>query len=184
MPKTIAKVAGIGAAAVKAKTGKDWAEWFAILNKRGCREMKHKEIAELIHEDLGCPPWWSQMLTVGFEQFHGMREKHEKSGGFSISRSKTLPVPLADLFAAWNDGPRRSKWLKEPKLSVRKSTPNRSIRITWSDGKTSVDVMFYAKGLHKSQVSVQHDKLPSAKDGEKMKAYWGDALDRLATTLA
>jgi uncharacterized protein YndB with AHSA1/START domain len=180
MRKSTEKVAGISSAAVAAKTGKHWAEWFLILNKRGCRGWKHKEIARLVHDELGCPPWWSQMVTVGYEQFHGMREKHEKSGGYSISRSKTLPVPIAELYKWWNDARRRNQWLKESKLTIRKATPNRSLRITWSDGKTNVEVMFYAKGSEKSQVSVQHDKLANAAAGEKMKAYWGAALDRLA----
>ena len=183
MPKSIQKVAGMSSAAVEAKTGKGWAEWFAILNKKGCRKMKHKEIAAILHDDLGCPPWWSQMVTVGYEQFHGMREKHERPGGYSISRSRTIPVTVEELYRAWGDPRRRARWLKESKLTIRRATPNKSIRITWSDGETNVEVMFYPKGAGKSQVSVQHDKLATAKDGEKMKAYWGAALDRLVESL-
>jgi hypothetical protein len=32
-------------------------------------------------------------------------------------------------------------------------------------------------------VSVQHNKLPDAKSAERMKAYWGERLDRLQEIL-
>ncbi len=37
--------------AVKAKTGKVWAEWFKILDKAGARKWPHKEIAEYLHDE-------------------------------------------------------------------------------------------------------------------------------------
>jgi hypothetical protein len=40
------------------------------------------------------------------------------------------------------------------------------MRITWPDGRTSVEVMFYEKGKAKCQVTVQHKKLSTAAAGE------------------
>ncbi len=57
------------------------------------------------------------------------------------------------------------------------------MRITWIDGATHLDVTFYVKGDAKSQVIVQHGKLPDAKGAETMKAYWSEALDRLKSCL-
>jgi hypothetical protein len=56
------------------------------------------------------------------------------------------------------------------------------MRITWGDG-TNVDVNFLAKGAAKSQVAVEHDKLPNAAAVAKMKALWGKALDSLKARL-
>jgi hypothetical protein len=53
------------------------------------------------------------------------------------------------------------------------------MRMTWKDGKTSLQISFLGKGDGKSQVVVQHSKLPDAKAAAKMKTYWGKALDRL-----
>jgi uncharacterized protein YndB with AHSA1/START domain len=184
MPRSTDKVAGIGSVAVQAKTGKGWAAWFKVLDQHGCRKMKHKEIAALLHDELGCPSWWSQMVANGYEQFHGLRQKHETPSGYQISRSKTLPVPAAKLFAAWFDPKGRRHWLMDSGITIRKATPNKSLRITWVDGKTNVEVHFYPKGADKCQVVVQHDKLPSAKAGERMKAYWNTALERLGDALA
>ena len=36
--------------AVKAKTGKVWAEWFKILDKAGAKKWPHKEIAMYLYE--------------------------------------------------------------------------------------------------------------------------------------
>ena len=64
-------------------------------------------------------------------------------------------------------------------IVIRKATRPKSMRITWSDRKTSLEVNFYAKGVGKGQVVVQHSKLPDAKAAAKMKGYWAKTLDRL-----
>ena len=177
--KTTEKKTSIGDAAVEARTGKKWAEWIRILDAAGARKMSHQEIVAYLSERHSVGPWWAQMVTVSYEQARGMREKHQKPEGYEISSSKTLAVPVSALYKAWHDAKARSRWLAEKKLVIRKATANRSMRITWSDQKTSVSVNFYAKSGGKSLVTVQHSKLPDAKAGERMKAYWGKALERL-----
>lgn len=181
---TARRTAGMSDAAVKAKTGRDWGEWIAVLDKEGARKLDHKAIVKIVGGKYKIGPWWQQMVTVGYEQACGLREKHQKTDGFSVSKSKTLAAPIAAAYRAWSDEGRRRQWLKGADLTIRKATTNRSLRITWEDGETNVDVMFYAKGPGKSQVTVEHNKLATAKAGERMKAYWGAAMERLATTLA
>ena len=189
--KTTEKKLPIGDAAVQARTGKKWAEWFNILDDAGARKMNHQEIVAYLG---GCrdrtpesryqlSPWWTQMVTVAYEQARGMREKHQRPEGYQISGSKTVGVSVSALFRAWQDEKARNRWLGEKSLVIRKATANRSMRITWSDRKTSVEVNFYPRGESKSQVTVQHSKLPDAKAAERMKAYWAKALDRLKGSL-
>jgi len=169
--------------AVKAKTGKAWAEWFKILDKAGARKMGHQEIVALLSQEHGVGPWWQQMVTVTYEQARGLRAKHQKPGGFQISVSRTLAASVSKVFKAWQDENTRKLWLLVPAtgspLTIRKATTNKSMRITWTDGKTSVEVLFSPKGTGKSQVVVQHSKLPDAKAAAHMKTYWAGALDRL-----
>lgn len=180
MTKTAAapQMSRIGDEALKAKTGKTWAEWFAVLDKAGAAKMNHTEIADYLYKDQGCPGWYNQMVAVGYEQVHGLRQKHEKPEGYEISVSRTIGASAPVLFRAWNDARSRRAWLAED-ITIRKATPSKSMRVTWSDGKTSLDVHLYPKGNGKCQVVVQHAKLPNAKAAEKMKAYWSKALDRL-----
>jgi uncharacterized protein YndB with AHSA1/START domain len=169
-------------AAVQAKTGKTWPEWFAVLDTAGCRTMTHQEIVAVVRGKYGVGPWWQQMVTVAYEQERGLRAKHQKPDGYSISASKTIAVPLAILYSAWQDKRKRNRWLPDGAFGVRKATECKSLRLTWGDD-TSVEVNFYAKGNAKSQVAIQHDKLPDAQAGERMKIYWTAALDRLKSML-
>jgi hypothetical protein len=176
---TTKKAAGISDAAVQAKTGKTWSQWFTLLDKMGARKLSHKEIAGYVHDKLHCPPWWSQMVTVGYEQERGLREKHQTPEGYQTSASKTLAAPAATVFRAWFDAEARNRWLPKAPLAIRKATPHKSIRITWQDGRSSVDVMIYPRGDAKCQVSVDHRKLTGPKDVKRMKKYWSEALERL-----
>lgn len=169
--------------AVKAKTGQTWKEWFAILDKAGASKMSHQEIVKYLSSKHGVGPWWQQMVTVTYEQVRGLREKHQKPEGYQISVSRTIKAPLAKLFKFFANEKARNEWLAEDGLTIRKATPNKSIRITWSDGKSSLEINFYSKDDDKSQVVVQHSKLPDAKASTKMKAYWAKALDRLRASL-
>src|SRR3979409_781734 len=87
--------------AVKAKTGKNWKEWFAILDKAGAKKMGHQEIVKYLSEEQGVRPWWQQMITVSYERASGLRELHQKPGGYEISVSRTINVPIAKLYHAF-----------------------------------------------------------------------------------
>ena len=177
------RIASIGDAAVKAKTGKSWDEWIAVLDTAGAMKMAHSEIATYLHEKQGVPDWWCQMVTVGYEQAKGLRGKHQVVGGYQISVSKTLEVPLPAAYKAWADDKARARWLPGETITIRKANLNKNLRVTWSDGKTNLDVAFYEKGAAKCQVVVQHDKLPGAAQAERMKAYWKAALERFKDIL-
>jgi len=177
------KVAGISSEAVAAKTGKTWEQWIATLDKAGAKKMTHKEIVAYLHDEHGVGDWWQQMVTVGYEQARGLRARHQTPDGYEASVSKTLAVPISTLYQAWADEAIRVRWLKRKSLAVRKATPSKSVRLTWGSGKSNVDVQFYARGDAKSQVTLQHNKLASADDVAKMKAFWGKALEALVKLL-
>lgn len=169
--------------AVNAKTGKTWSEWFTLLDKAGAKDMSHQEIVRLLNSQHAVGPWWGQMVTVTYEQSRGLREQHQRPDGFQISVSRTLSSPLPELYRNFANEKRRRQWLNEEGLVIRTSTPNRSMRVTWKDKKTSLEIAFVPKGEDKSQVVVQHSKLPTAKAAERMKTYWRKALDRLQSVI-
>jgi hypothetical protein len=171
-------LAGISSDAVKAKTGKTWAQWCKLLDKEGASEMPHRDIAILVSQEHGVGPWWSQMVTVGYEQARGLRKKHETSRGWQAGASKTINVSLADLFAAWDNVKLRRQWLGDQEFTIRKKNANKSMRITWQDG-TDVEVNFYTKGPTKSQVAIQHGKLKSETAVARMKKLWRTAVAKL-----
>ena len=173
----------ISSAAAEAKTGKPLETWFRLLDKAKAHAWPHKEIAAWLQNAHALSGWWSQTVTVEYERARGLREVHQKSDGrFAASASRTLPVPAAALYAAWNDARLRRKWLGSVKLTVRTAAENRSMRITWPDG-SSVNVHFWEKGPAKSQVAIEHGKLPDAPAVARAKAHWKEALGRLAALL-
>ncbi len=175
----------ISDAAVVTATGKTWQEWFGLLDAGGAREMSHPQIVAWIqknHPEVSA--WWQQSLTVNYEKARGKRVKYENPEGFQVSRSKTLPSSAARVYQAWEDPAKRAAWLADPGFTLRKGTPGKSLRITWVDGKTNIDVELYPKGEEKVQISVQHTRLESAGQAEAMKAYWSEMLGRLAEYLA
>lgn len=170
--------------AVKAKTGKDWNGWFALLDKAGAEEMSHQQIAQLLSAKFDVGPWWCQMVTVSYEQARGLRAKHERPEGFQISVSRTVGVSLNALYKSFSDPKLRKRWLGGDDYEVRTAIPNKSIRATWKDKRTSLEINFISKGDSKGQVVVQHSKLPDAKSAARMKTYWASALDRLKETVS
>jgi uncharacterized protein YndB with AHSA1/START domain len=185
MADQVTKAAGISSEAAKAKTGKSLDEWFALLDKAGAAEWPHKDIAAHLSDAWGCPSWWRQMIAVGYEQSRGIRVKNQGcAGDFIANASKTMAVPVASLYKSWTDPDCLARWLPDAaRMTVRKATLNKSIRITWIDGRSSVEVYFWIKGAAKSQVAVQHSKLESSQDVERWKTYWAAALLKLQTVL-
>lgn len=182
MKKLPAKIAGITTAAVEKATGRAWADWVDLLDKAGAKSWPHAEIAQWLQKKHRVNDWWSQMVTVGYEQVTGRRVKNQKTDGFEISVSKTIAAPVAVAFEAWKDAAIRERWLPRTPLSVRKATPHKSIRILWPDD-TTLSVNFWPKGPLKCQVVPQHSKLPDATTAERMKAYWTQQLDALGAFL-
>jgi len=179
-----AKLAGMSNDAVKAKTGRTWAQWVKMLNQVDAATWPHRKIADHVVDETGLDGWWAQTVTVGYERIRGLRDIGQRRGGsYEASKSKTLAVPIGKLYKAFSDKRQRARWLPKVDLTVRTATREKSMRITWSDG-TSVEVYFTKKGTAKSQVAVQHRKLPSKAAANESKVFWTDRLGALAELLA
>jgi hypothetical protein len=177
----LAALAGTRDAVVKEKTGRTWKEWVSVLDRAGAAELGHTAIARLVHEEHGVPGWWSQTVTVGYERIRGLRERGQRRDGtYDASKSKVYPVPLAQLWTAFV---RCERWLDGAKLRMSTATKPKSMRMRWSDD-TPVEAIFVAKGPAKSQVQIQHRKLRSRAEAERMRAFWGACLARLGAVLA
>ena len=122
------------------------------------------------------------MITVGYEQSVGSRVLHQKVDGYEVSAGKTIAVSDETVFQAWLDEKIRNQWLGET-VTIRKATPYKSMRVTWSDGDQILSLNFYSKGPDKCQVTVQHTKLKNAKEAAKMKKYWQEKVEELKSFL-
>ena len=168
----------ISSEAVKAKTGRDWEEWLAVLDKDSADKLDHKDIAELLVKKHEVTPWWAQMLTVGYERARGLREVHQTKQGFVASVSKTINVPRE---TAWAMLMQPEKWFTLETSDVRGSQP-KSLRFKVADG-SRVELMLLDKGARKCSVTAQQSRLTGQEEVAAQKIFWNQAFDRLKQLL-
>jgi hypothetical protein len=183
VPKPAVDLAALGGMSddtLAKKTGHAWKEWVRLLDAAGAAKRSHTEIARILREDRGLPGWWSQMVAVGYERIRGLRERGQnRDGTFAVGKSKVYPVPLAEL---WKGFLRCKEWLDGEKLRMSTAKKHKVMRMRWSDG-TPVEATFFAKGATKSQVHIEHRKLASRAEAERMRAFWGACLVRLGALM-
>jgi hypothetical protein len=182
-PKDYAAIAGMSDAAIKEKTGCTWELWVKALDHSRAYELSHREIAKLVKEKWDTPSWWTQMVTVGYERIKGLRERgQQRSGTFTMTRSRTFDVDVTRLYDAWADGRRRKRWLRESGVKVRTASAPKSIRLQMPDGAI-VAVGFTAKGKDKSAVALEQARLPDRETADRLKQRWSERLDGLREAL-
>lgn len=177
--RPIEQAVGVSSDAVARRTGKSWAQWFALLDAAGAAELDHKGIVAVLAQRHGVGPWWQQMVTVAYEQARGKNGNSASDDGFQVDVSRVLELPLAKLFRFWAEPAERNKWLADDRFSIHKATASKSIRARWGRGVSRIDVDFCEKGPSKSQVTVQHNRIETSDAAEQMKAYWAKKIRAL-----
>jgi hypothetical protein len=178
------RVMQIGDPAVKAKTGKGWAEWFKILDAAGAKNMKHTEIASHLHKKLKVRSWWCQMVAVQYEKERGLRATNQRGeNDFNAGISRVVQIPLAKLYTAWADDNVRRSWLKGDTMEITAARKNKSIRAKWNE-TSRVSIMFYGKGPAKTQLVFDEFKIPNAKEAVRRKNFWIDAITHMQKVLS
>ena len=173
-----AKLAGMSDAKLKDATGCTWERWVKTLDKAGAAKMSHREIAKTV-AFFKTPSWWTQMVTVGYERIRGLREKgQQRGGGFRTTKSRTIGIPLGDVYEAFSDPALRKRWLPGDAV-IKSASPKKRVRLAWKDGSSAI-VGFYARGESKSLVAVEHGDFPDKATADAMKAKWSELLDRLS----
>ena len=169
--------------AIRKGSGKSWAEWVEILDDWGAVDKPHREIAQHVH-DLGVEDWWAQGVTVGYERIKGLREIGQVGDGqYQGSASKTFPVAVDRLFAAWTDESERDQWLAPGTLTLRTAQDDRSARFDLADSCGILALWFTDKGDDKSSVQIQNDKLPSRQATVDFREAWKAHMASLAKHL-
>jgi hypothetical protein len=182
-PKEYAKLAGMADAKLKAATGCAWEKWVKSLDHHKAYDMKHSEIAEIAAKKYKAPPWWSQMIAVGYERIRGLRARgQQRDGSYQAGKSRTFAVPVDTLFDAWADAAMRKRWLNGATVRVRTATKPKSMRLDWDGGILSVG--FLPKGKGKSVVAVERLKVNTKEAATQFKETWSGYFDALGAELA
>lgn len=163
-------------AAIKARTGRDWAGWFSALDKAGAAKLDHTGIVKLAREDMGAGNWYGQMVAVSYERARGLRAMNQKCDGeFSVSVTRVMDAPVSRLYAAATAAPQ--SWFPKRVIAETSRTKDKYWRGKWKSGK--LEIGFYAKGPGRAQIALQANKLPDAEAVETERAVWKKAIDKL-----
>ena len=168
---------------IRRRTGRGWEEWFNLLDEWGAAQRPHREIARWVAEEQGADGWDAQSVAVSYERARGLRAVGQRADGFAVTASKTVDVPVERLFDAFVDESLRRRWLPDGELRERAVSRPRSARFDWGDGETRVNVGFTAKAEGRSAAALEHARLPSAEEAERMKAFWRERVGALKEVL-
>lgn len=179
-------------AVVKA-TGRNWMEWFTLLDKAGARKMVHRDIARILHDRyLGTNSqkggtnvatrggWWSQMVTVEYERARGLRQVNEQADGFLVAVHKTLPGSVIGLQKKWNEI-LKSKPVAQKQL-VRLPSKTKRAMFRYRANVGGVVVTFDDRGNGKARIMVETIRLPKKSLVEPARVFWKGVLTQMQST--
>ncbi|MBL7255723.1 hypothetical protein [Paractinoplanes lichenicola] len=92
---------------VEKATNRTWDEWLTFMDGIGAKDLDHKQIALKVYYELegtGVEPlgWWTQAVTVAYEQFIGRRIPGQRPDGtFQMSVSRSTTMGMQELMNAW-----------------------------------------------------------------------------------
>ena len=188
--------------AVKKATGKDWDEWFDLLDKKGARDLDHPEIVAILNDDLGLDnSWWCQSVTVEYEKHIGRRvEGQTADAGFEVGVQRTLPIDQKTAWKLLTSDEGLQVWLgasaddirfEKGELyetpdgivgEIRSVDPGNKVRLTYktasSEHATTLQIYLLSNN-GSTAVRFHHEKLEDMAEREAMKQHWQNVLERL-----
>ena len=157
---------------------------FDLLDESGAAERTHREIAIWVAEQQGIVPlaWNAQAVAGSYERARRGRAVGEHPDGFRVSSSKTVAVPVERLYGAFVEPAKRKRWLPD-ELRTRTATEPTSARFDFDGDGTRLHATFTTRGPDKSTVTLSHERLSSAEERDRLKAYWRERTSALKQEL-
>lgn len=134
MPERIATNPRI--APVERATNRPWDEWLAFMEGIGAEDLDHKSIALKVYEELDGtierPGWWTQAVTVAYEQYTGRRLPGQRPDGtFQMSVSRSTALGMADLMERWTTFAAQDETVRDVVVAGNLRVSGTDRRITW-----------------------------------------------------
>lgn len=100
--------------AILKATGRPWEHWLQVLDAFDVKANGHKAAARHLQDLHGVALWWSQTLTVRYEQERGLRLPGQRSSGsFTINVSRTVAASPERAFQAWASAEGWNGWFTQ-----------------------------------------------------------------------
>ena len=168
--------------ALERTTGRDRQGWFAVLDEWGAARRPYREIADWLTGEHGLSEWWAQKLIVEYEEARGVRAAGvRRDGTFEVGASKVINVDIERVRAAFVDPTARERWLRDARLQPRDPSTETRLRFDWAAG--SRIVVNLVADADRTQVAIQHERLPDADTAARVKAFWRERMADLKAYL-
>lgn len=172
---------------IRAGTGRGWDEWVALAADGPGRGASHSEIATWAGEQHGLAGWWAHGVAVGVRRLTGQRVPGQMAdGSFAVSKTATLSADESDLRTALLDEGTRAALLPGLDVTLRSKPTSKALRLALADGSGPLGSILFTlatAGDGRCRVTVSHERLTSAADGERWKTFWAGWLAVVAGAL-
>ena len=170
---------------VERATNRTWDQWLQFMAAIGAEELDHRQIALRVYELLDCTVeqlgWWTQAVTVAYEQYIGRRLPGQRPDGtFQTSVSRSTTLGMAELMEAWEGFAARDETVRGIVVGdLRVSGTER--RITWRtkavDG-SSVVVTSEPKRNGTASIVATQIGLPTLEANDDARERWSAVVGR------
>jgi hypothetical protein len=91
---------------VERATNRTWDQWLQFMAAIGAEDLDHRQIALRVYEELDGTiqqlGWWTQAVTVAYEQYIGRRIPGQRSDGtLQMSVSRSTALGMHELMESW-----------------------------------------------------------------------------------
>jgi hypothetical protein len=91
---------------VERATNRTWDQWLQFMAAIGAEDLDHRQIALRVYEELDGTVqqlgWWTQAVTVAYEQYIGRRIPGQRSDGtLQMSVSRSTALGMHELMESW-----------------------------------------------------------------------------------
>ena len=171
---------------IERTTGRTWGRWLAFMESIGAADLDHKAIALRVYEELGDGfeqrGWWTQSVTVAYEQHIGRRVPGQRPDGtFQTSVSRSTSLAMTELMERWRAFADGDAAVQEVVGGADLKVSGTDRRITWRtrapDGSVVV-VTSEPKRNGTASLVVGQMGLPTPEANEEARQRWASILER------
>ncbi len=170
---------------VERATNRSWDEWLRFMEAIDAENLDHKQIALKVYEELDGTieqlGWWTQAVTVAYEQYIGRRIPGQRPDGtFQTSLSRSTTLGMEELMEKWQKFADEDETVQDIAVGdPRVSGTDR--RITWrtkaADG-SSVIVTSEPKKNGTASIVATQIGLPTVESSGEARERWASIVKR------
>ena len=173
-------------------TGKNWNDWFKLLELNHALKLSHKEIVELLKKEGVESNWWRQKITLGFLTATGRRKVGQQADeGFNVGARKIFPLTVEQAWILVTSERGMNTWLQgndnkfiEAHEDLKVISPNSHLRMRfqlpgWMKESTIQVRVIPTDDPHRSTISFHQENLATELIRDEMRKHWKTALNEL-----